>query len=95
MVVFPFRGSGSKPIIYLLLLYCFIELFIYDGLFSLYLNFVLFLILNSLSSRLNLTSSSRLRYFYSVGAEIRGFYILALELLRLLDLGLLDLGIPF
>jgi len=95
MVVFPFRGSGSKPIIHLLLLHYFIGLFIYDGLFSLYLNFVLFLILNSLSSRLNLTSSSRLRYFCGVGAEISVFYVLALELLRLLDLRLLDLGIPF
>jgi len=94
-VLFPFRGSGSKPVVHLLLLHYFVGLFIYDGLFSPYLNFVPFLILNSLSSRLNLTSSSRLRYFYSVGAEIRIFCILALELLRLLDLGLLDLVIPF
>jgi len=84
MVVFPFRGSGSKPAIYLLLLHYFIELFMCDGLFSPYLNFVPFLILNSLSSRLNLTSLSRSRYFYSVGAEIRVFCVLALELLRLL-----------
>jgi len=84
MVVFSFRGSGSKPAIHLLLLHYFVGLFIYDGLFSSYLNFVSFLILNSLSSRLNLTSLSRSRYFCGVEAEIRVFCVLALELLRLL-----------
>jgi len=73
-MLLPFRGSGSKSVIHLLLLYYFVGLFIYDYLFSLYINFVLFLILNSLSSRLNLTSLSRLRYFYSVEAEIRVFF---------------------